>query len=172
MEKMTPTELLELTKVNFPALGYPDETDIQPLIDRAWAWLGYMTGHSQQWGTSMAGWSDPDMEPLVDMVTRAKTENLAYQNQPDIIETAADFMLISSFSAGSYSETRRDIKDLKEARLLDADPRINGVLWALMTPEMRDTWEEWLNPDQVVPAFEVTEMLWQPHAGRPTTRTR
>ena len=164
MDKITPAKLLELTKINFPALGYPEEDDIQPLIDRSWAWLGFMTGHSQQWGTSMASWSDPDMEPLVEMVTRAKTEVLAYQNQEDIMETAADFMLISSFSAGSYSETRRDIKDLKEARLLDADPRINSVLWALMSPEMRDIWEDWLTPGNA-PAFEVTEMIWQPHAG-------
>ena len=112
----------------------------------------------------MASWVDEDMEPLVDMVVRAKTENLAYQNQPDIIETAADFMLISSFSAGSYSETRRDIKDLKEARLARRRPAHQlGAVGADDARHARHLGR--LDERHVAPAFEVTEMAWQPFPG-------
>lgn len=160
MTKPTPEQIDTWSQVDFGTLGYPDIADIQPLIDRAWAWLAWASGHTAEMGGPLLdAWTDAAMEPLVQQAVQAKTEGLAYQGRPDVIETAADFMLIGSFSAGSYSETRRSIKDLQMAGMIDADPRINSLLWPLMTADMRDLWMSWLtgkNP----PAFEVTEMDW------------
>ena len=82
----------------------------------------------------------------------------------DIIETAADFMLIQSFSAGSYSESRRSLTELKNAGMIDADPRVNALLWPLLTDDRRDEWLSWLNGKNA-PAFEVTEVDWDSYSG-------
>ena len=43
--------------------------------------------------------------------------------------------------------------------MIDADPRLNSLLWGLMTDDKRDFWNDWLN-DVNAPAFAVTEIDW------------
>ena len=80
--------------------------------------------------------------------------------QPDQIETISDFLVISSFSAGSYSETRRSLTELKDARMMTGDPVLNTMLKALMTPDRLDWWIGWWTGVNA-PAYAVTEMGWR-----------
>ena len=159
MVKPTPEMIDEESHLNFAELEYSPIETIQPLIDQSWAWLGWVTGRAPP---PMEGWADAALEPLVSLATRVKVEALAYQNQPDQVETVSDFMVISSFSAGSYSETRRDPKDLLAAGFIDADPRLNSMLWPLMTEEKKEDWLALLS-GKPAPSFEVTEVIWGPH---------
>jgi hypothetical protein len=151
--KPSPTDVRAASQVPFDTLGFSDDSTLQRLIDVVWGWLGWATGQV------LATWTDATLEPVATEIIARKVGALAYASKADQIETIADFKLISSFSAGSYSETRRSIQELRDASLIDADPFVNEYLWPLMTLEKRDEWWGWLtgkNP----PAFEVTEMIW------------
>ena len=153
MARPTVAEIRQWSKVDFGELTYADDADLQVLIDRSADYVEWATGRE------MDDSLPPEYAGMMDQAVQYKTEALAYQNQPDIVETVADFMLLSSFSVGEYSETRRSLTELKEAGMIDADPRLNQLLWACMTDDKRAFWEDFLS-DENAPAFSVTEIDW------------
>lgn len=150
--------LRDQSKVDFDALGFETDEQLQTLIDQAVSLVYRYTG---------ARWSDLDVfsggpegtdadmiEPLARLAVTTITEFLAYRLQSDIPETMADFDLISSFSAGSYSETRRDPgKGTNQLALL------NSLLWPLMDLVHQEEWTTIMGGPNA-PAFAVTEVDW------------
>jgi hypothetical protein len=98
-------------------------------------------------------------EPLVQQAVKGLSELTAYQDSPEYLETLSDFDLISSFSAGPYSESRRSPEDARKARMLVAWPWLSDLLWNLLTPDQYNYWTEFFL-DTPPPAFEVTEVNW------------
>lgn len=99
-----------------------------------------------------------DDEPLVRRAVRGLTELHFTQDSAEYMETLADWDLIQSFTAGSYSETHRSAEDAMKARLLVAWPWLSSLLWDLMTDEKRDHFDELFGAK--VPAFGVQEVDW------------
>lgn len=73
--------------------------------------------------------------PGVQECLQLLTEWRAVAGQQEVVETGADFDLIGSFSAGTYSETRR--MDNRMRLVLHPVPRIAELLLLFMTPEKR-----------------------------------
>lgn len=105
-----------------------------------------------------------DLAPLVEQAIQGLAELTTVQQSADYLETLADFDLIQSFSAGAYSETRRNAEDAMKARLLVAWPWLSELLWSLMTPDAYDYWFQIIT-GAIPPAFGVQEVAWD--AGRP-----
>ena len=66
--------------------------------------------------------------------------------------------MIGSFTAGSYTENRRDLDAWMKSKLINPWPLLHDLLWRLATDDMRDQWLEWWG--QIRPAFAVTEVDW------------
>ena len=154
MTQPTVEEIRAASNVDFVGQGYGEDARLGALITVVWAWLGNVTG--QTLASLPEDWT---LEPLADLVVQRKVEMLAYALQADQIETIADFKLISSFSAGSYSETRRSLDELRKNVMLDADPLVNELLWPLLTDEKKDEMLGLLD-DKNAPAFAITEVDW------------
>ena len=156
---ITAAEVREWSKVDFAGLDYPlpeSGTDpLQRLVNRAIEYVVRVTGH----GTVPISAS---LRYTWEEAVQRRTEQLAYKQQEDEVETAADFELINNFSAGSYSETRRNMGETDAKRQINPWPLLHELLWALATEDARDEWiEYWNNADgKTAPAFEVTEMDW------------
>jgi hypothetical protein len=147
------SDIREWTRVDLGPLGYGEDPALQVVVDRAVELVESMTGQT------FAG-MPAEYEDLARQVVQALVERWVFQAQEEYIETAADFSLISSFSAGPYSETRRGLGELKASGLIFPDPGIHGLLWAMLTDDKRDDWLAWLSGVNA-PAFEVTEVDWQ-----------
>ena len=154
MAAPTAAQVREWSQIDFGALGYPeaDPDPLQVLVDRSTEYVEWATG--RDFDAMPAEFDD-----MGNQAVQISTEMAAYQSQEDIVETAADFMLISSFSAGNYSETRRSLTELKASGMISANPILHGLLWAMLTDEQRDEWQSWLTGVNA-PAFEVTEVNW------------
>jgi hypothetical protein len=100
-----------------------------------------------------------DDEPLAQQAITGLAELLTYQTSPEYMDTLSDWDLISSFSAGPYSETHRNPEEARKARLLVAWPWLSDLLWGLLTPERYDYWVSFFG-GQNAPAFAVTEVDW------------
>lgn len=153
MTSPTAAEIREWSKVDFGALGYADDDALQLLIDRSAALFTQITFRPIDASLPTT------LETVVNQVVQRMTEILAFQSQQDFVETLSDFQLISSFTAGPYSETRRSLTEIKEAKMLTADPALNTLLMTLLTPDAMDFWLGWWSGENP-PAFEVTEVDW------------
>ena len=140
------------SKLDFGALGYSSDADLQVLVDRANANFHNTTGRSFDSIPS-------ELEPLVQQAVQGLAEQSAFRAQEDNLETLSDFDLISSFGAGPYNETRRSPEEMMKARMINAWPWLNRLLWDLLTPEKYDYWTFFF-AGQFAPAFQVTEMNW------------
>ena len=152
----TAADIRDWSKVDFDSLGFEDDPALQRLIDRALGLFTRWTGQSWSTGGVYSNLAPAQgTEALAAGVLQTLTEFLAFRSQEDIAETLSDFDLISSFSAGSYSETRRGGKDAADA----SRALLGNLLWPLMTDDKQD---EWLALTQGVnaPAFGVTEVDW------------
>lgn len=147
------------SKVNFDPLGYEEDSDLERIVKRAGAVMQNVTGQTWEGMPEL-------LEPLAEQVVQMLTEQIAMQSQEEIAETGADFALISSFSAGSYTETRRALSEFAyKNKMLNSNPLINELLMDLMTEEKREEWVE-LMTGVVRPEFAVTEVDWNFDAGR------
>lgn len=158
MDVITPTtsDLHSWSKVDFANLDDPvDDALLTILIARSVAYIGQVTGRDLP-GMPTA------LETIAQETIQRRTEQLAFQYQEDAVDTGAD-ELISTFSAGSYSETKRDPQDFAGVPGMippvNRWPALNDLLWLLMTDDKRDEWRALLT-DETVPSFEVTEVDW------------
>jgi len=151
--------------VNFDEFGYPEDSPdpLQYVVDQANAWLTIVTGRSYT-----SGWTPPPIDPaillpLMDQAVRMRTEQIVMQSQQDNVETAGDFDLIASFSAGSYSETRRD--NMKTSTMINPWPALNNLLFLLLDDDHRDFWL-WLMTGIQPPAWSTVQVDWAEGLGQ------
>lgn len=157
MTTPTAVEIREWSDVDFDDIGngkLAEDTALDRLIARAAAWVVWATGRPLDT-------MPPEFEPLAQQAIQYATEDMAYGDSNDAVSIQEDWQTLASFSASSYSETRRDIGSLglRKLGMIAADPRLNSVLWALLTDDMRDKWEEWMGGGNT-PDFEVTDVDW------------
>lgn len=156
MDIPTAAQIREWSDVDFDSLGngfLSRGTNLQRLINTQAQFLEWATG--QTFAAMPTGFTSLAEQAMIWL-----TENAAQQSTADISETMGDWALIQSFSAGPYSESRRSMDELRKSGLIVGDPRIHGLLWAMLTDDRRDAWLEWLT-GVIAPAFEVTEVDWQ-----------
>jgi hypothetical protein len=150
MDAPTTSDIQALTRLE--ALKAADAAEADPVVAQARSEVRRFTG------LSWANVTDSDDAENVKRAVRGMAELLWIQQSPETLETMADFDLVKSFSAGSYSETRRDAEDAMKAKLLVAWPWLSSLLWGLMTPEKKDEFLEQFG--DVAPAWSVSEMDW------------
>ena len=163
MDVPTVQQIDDLSRIEFEGLDAPFEVpdELQPVVDQANVYMQVMTG--RQWDTMPTL-----LEPVALAVSRMRTEQIAFMAQPDYVETINDDA-VSSFSAGSYSETRTPLtsRGIPSDKMLNVWPELNDALWMLMigqpTDPNVDAMREWwlglvtgVNP----PAFAVSEVNW------------
>lgn len=148
----TAAEVREWSQLDFGGLGYSDDTTLGVLVTRATAMFCQQTGR-------VLSEVPVEYEPLVQQAIQGLTEQAAFRAQQDNLETLSDFDLISSFSAGPYNESRRSLDEMHKARMINAWPWLNRLLWDLLTPDKYDYWVFFFSA-QNAPAFAVTEMDW------------
>lgn len=95
-----------------------------------------------------------------------RTQQQVIQADPDMVETAND-EVVQSFSAGGYSETRKDPGRRGEQSQVNPNPDLSRLLWLLMTPEAFSWWRAFLSgqapglPASVaLGGFQVLEVAW------------
>jgi hypothetical protein len=148
----TALEVRSWSRLDFGSLNFSVDADLDRLIVRAEASFRRITGLRL---TEVPG----EDVPLVQQAIQGMTEQLAFQAQPEILETLSDFDLLSSFSAGAYSEQRRSPREMFEARMVNPWPWLNAALWGLMTPEREEYWTNFFTGGNA-PAFAVSEVNW------------
>lgn len=156
--------------LDFVRFGYPDDATgnarLQLQVDRALAYLGYVTGRQ---------YVDPqtDVFPLVktalDQAVQMRTEQVVLALASDQLETAGDVDMIASFSAGPYTESRKDTLAQPERRALNPWPALNDLLWMLLglfpgedndrVMERFDYWR-YLLSGITAPAWQTVEVNW------------
>lgn len=150
----TPTaaDIRRWSKVDFDDLDFEIVNDTDPLervVQRSILWLQVTTGRlfsllkipdtkePEETDTKFAErvveaeWMISSMQLAAQMLV----EYAVYVAQPGIVETAADFNQIASFSAGSYSETRRPPNS--RTRAIHPWTDLADLLNDLMTDEKR-----------------------------------
>lgn len=147
-----------MSQVVFEDLGYSvDDGTLQVLVDQAIGYIEWVSGRFLDENLPIT------LDVLATQAVRMRTEQIAFQSQPDYIETATDDA-VASFSAGSYSETRRDQTRRGEQKALNAWGALSELLWMLMTDDKWDYWTGFLSGVHG-PAFAVTEIAWSSFGG-------
>jgi hypothetical protein len=85
------------------------------------------------------------------------------EGRPGHVTSAADNEVIQSFTAGSYSESRRDPQRRGEQRSLNTWPALDELLWMIMTPERFSYWYGVVTGTPIA-SFAVEEIDWE-HTG-------
>jgi hypothetical protein len=164
----TAEEVIAASRVDFPLEGYPDAESLEPIVLNATDWLTYITGRRYS-DTQTDEYAE--IERTMDLAVRMRTEQIVMQSRADNVETAGDFDLLTSFSAGAYSESRRELARPKaDQRPLNPWPALNDLLWLLLglypgevnqtVTDRMEYWEELLGADDVAPAWEIIEVNW------------
>jgi hypothetical protein len=152
----TAAQIREWSKVDFDALGFDTDEALARLVRLAVAQVTRWTG--QFWNVETGVYSDlaPALgsEPLAEDLVQKFVEWEAFRKQEDRAETMADFDLLSSFSAGGYSETRRSGKDAMEAQVAT----LKALLWPVMSYEAQEAWIEMIGGPPA-PALEITPTI-------------
>lgn len=159
MDPITAERIRTVSQSPFAEQGFP-EGDPDPL-----ALLTQVAGEKVLDLTGHVTWEavPTNYEGRVTLATKAVVEMLTAQSTPEYLETLADFDLIKAFTAGSYSETRRDADDAEKAsKLLAAWPNVVAALLDAMTPEKREEYLA-LVSGKAIPAVGYTDVDW---AGR------
>lgn len=106
-------------------------------------------------------------EGLARLALRAvtlKTEKISGRSSVSAAGAMSQPLLIKSISAGPWSESYFGPEEAAKAKMLDSDPALHEVLWALATEECRDRWLElWSGVNR--PAGQTTEIAWGAASG-------
>lgn len=157
MDPVTPADIDLWSQVDFPSLGFETDAKLQVLIDRAIEDVMNITGRTLEGMPTT-------LDATAGLAIQLRVEQLAYQAQPDYVETLADFDLLASFSAGPYSEQRRGLGEAMEAKVLSSNPTLHGVLFGLLTDDKRDDYlaflsgepRPWLTFAEITPSADAT----------------
>jgi hypothetical protein len=99
------------------------------------------------------------LRPLALRAVRMKTEKVALLGAAKQRSSSITGGNLRSISAGPWSESYFGPGEAASAKVLDPDPALNEVLWALATDDMRDYWRE-LWGMAVRPAAAVQGFDW------------
>ena len=97
--------------------------------------------------------------PLAIEAIVMKTEQMLMATSAESSSSRLSGRGLKSISAGPWSETYFGPEEASKAKMLDADPRLHEILWALATPECREGWNAvWTGV--YAPAAAITEVAW------------
>lgn len=147
--------VVSASKLTWSDYGYSSNDGpggIQELVDRAESTFWRITGQTLDQ-------IDAQDAPLVRRVIQGLTEQIAMASSSDTLDTMADWDLIQSFSAGSYSETRRSADDMFKSRMLNAVPWISDALWSMLTPERYEHYLQFFTGVNT-PAWQAGDVYW------------
>jgi hypothetical protein len=139
VEAPTASEIRSWSRVDFDDLDFeePGRDEVDPLekpVRRANLWLQHTTGQIYEDLDERA--TDIETQWIIESMHLASmmlVEHAAFVAQPEIAATSADFNMVQSFSAGSYSETRRSPNS--RSRGLHPWTDLADLLYDLMTDE-------------------------------------
>jgi hypothetical protein len=146
------------SKVVFAEYGYPegDPDPLAPLLNEAVAeYQSVMSSHG-------IGLDLETLDPatpggvLTRKALRMWVEYLAASSQPEIVDTAADFDLLSSWSAGPVSESRRNVSP--NANMWHIWPALDRLLRGIGSLWIESQRPEGSTPDDV-PALGLLDPL-------------
>lgn len=149
------------SRVDFVALGYDTNAELEVLLDRAVAYVEDVTGRTL---ATLPSQFDRTMEEAI----QRTVEQAAMRSQEENIEVSADFDTISNMSVSGYSEGRRNMDDIRKARLINPWPLLHDLLWRMATDDKRDEWDDYWAGGSERPAFAISEMDWDDSALPPS----
>jgi hypothetical protein len=160
----TVDELKTWSRVDFASLDEPySDEDLEIRLVRA---EDYLTAYT---GRAMDATMPAPLVHIAEEAIQLRVEQICFQEQSDYVETSND-NLIQSFSAGNYSETRREPGRTRYAGAttgipeLNPNESLNRDIWLLCTPEMQDYWR-YITQGQGGVAIETTEVDWDNYDG-------
>lgn len=162
----TVNDIRTWTQVPIARYGYSDDAKLQSVIDRATAYVLWVTG--QVFPTldpSNSPVATPEMlEPMMDQAIQMRVEQVILQGRAGYVGSAAEMDVISSFSASGYSEQRSRggfaSRSGAAEKSINKWPALEELLWMLMTPERFSFWLAFVS-GQMVPDFAVMEVDWR-----------
>lgn len=161
MDAPTPTTVrATMPSVDWSEIGLADDDTLQTYIDASVERVSMVTG----WTLATI---PTNREILLTRAIGLTSIFMSQRENVDVLETAGDFDILSSFSAGVYSESRRDLAGKNSPlAVLCPWPPLAEALWDLMSPPSNDAveamYEYWaaLVSGQVPPDFVVQEVDW------------
>jgi hypothetical protein len=168
MQPITAAQIRLISDLNFTRLGLTDDAKLQVFVDRAAGYIFSVTGLSYATAESAPLALGPDdsalVVSLIQQAIQMRTEQIILQGRADYIESAAENDVIQSFSAGLYSESRRDPARASKTTSINSWPALNELLWMLMTPERYAWWYSYVTGE--APAdFAVVAVDWNTYGG-------
>lgn len=149
------------SRVDFVALGYETNAELEVLLDRAIEYVEDVTGRTL---ATLPSQFERTMEEAI----QRTVEQSAMRSQEENIEVSADFDTISNMSVSGYSEGRRNMDDIRKARLINPWPLLHDLLWRMATDDKRDEWDDYWAGGSERPAFAISEMDWDESALPPS----
>lgn len=140
---------------------------LQRVVDRAVGYVVTVTGQDITAPILPPSLSEALFASLFDQAVQMRTEQVVLQGRKGHLSSAASNSVISSFSAGSYSESHRDPTRRGEEKSINLWPDLDELLWLLMTPDKQDYWRAFL-AGQGAPDFVVQQMDWMGIGGAVT----
>lgn len=165
------TLIRAVSDLDFARYGYGDDATgnvrLGVQLERAEAYISYVTGRTyaqpqtDQW---------PLVKTTMDQAVQMRTEQVVLSLAADQLDTVADIDLITSFSAGSYTESRKDPDASAKQRVLNPWRALDDILWILLglfpgetndvVSDRFDWWRYVLGLGFVAPAWQVVEVDW------------
>lgn len=163
------------SRLRWSRLGIASAADLDEVLEDAIGYVTWITGRyfSDFIPTAITGLDSGPVStsytpvPIVDTpelirlfwkVVRMCVEQEVMQSQRGYVDTVTDDG-IASFTAGPYSESRKDPTRRGEQKMLNSWPGLNSLLWQLMTDDRREYWNMVLGGANV-PAFSIEEVDW------------
>lgn len=164
----TTADIRAWSSLDFPLLLYGEDAAgqarLQLQLDRAVMYVGWVT--SRQYSDAQTD-TFGLVKTAMDQAVQMRTEQVVLGLAADTLETVGDIDLIQTFSAGQYSETRKDTDRQKQS--LNPWPMLDEILWMLLglfpgetNDRVAERYGYWLallrgfNP----PSWEVIETDW------------
>lgn len=176
MTAPTSTDIRGWSKLDFsdPDIGYPapasGATDtLDFIVSQANAYVAFVTARP------LDATMPDDLVPIAQAAVLRRTEQIVEVAKPDSIDTAGDIDMIQAFTAGPYSETRRDTTARPNGPVtLNPWPELDRMLWLLLTDtpseaaaggnqavdERRDYWRWACGLAPNLPAWQLVEVDW------------
>lgn len=161
MTAPTISQIKDWSKMDFVSYGYGSSSDLQVLLDRAIEYVEEVTGRTL--ATLPTKYENTMQEAI-----QRTVEQSVLRSQDDALEVSADFDTIANFNVTGYSESRRNMDDIRKARMINSWPLLHDLLWRMATDDRRDEWDDYWAGGAERPAFEVSEMDWDDSALPPS----
>jgi hypothetical protein len=165
MTKPSAAQIREWSDLNFDRLGYSDDAKLENVIDRAVGYITSVTGIALADAEAAILWYQPNatnVAALMQQAIQMRVEQIIMQGRRDYVESAAQNEVIQSFSAGLYSESRRDPRRPEKSRSINTWPALDELLWMLMSPDMYGYWLGYVSGEATAD-WSVVGVDWNPY---------